>query len=102
MSLRLDPEGHEIAALAAFMPARHGLRVLEIGCGDGRLTRRYAHMAARILAIDSSAPELDEFRATMPAELARRIELRESPIEALEIPAGDDVDFDVALLSWSL
>ena len=99
MSLRLDSENHEITALAAFLPARHGLRVLEIGCGDGRLTRRYAHMAARILAIDSSAVELDEFRATMPAEFATRIELRESPIEQLQIR---DEDFDIALMSWSL
>jgi cyclopropane fatty-acyl-phospholipid synthase-like methyltransferase len=102
MPLRLDPENHEITALAAFLPARRGLRVLEIGCGDGRLTRRYAHIAERILAVDSSATELDEFRATMPAELAPRVEVRESPIETLEIPAGDGADFDVVLMSWSL
>ncbi len=102
MPLRLDPEGHEIVALAEMLPARRGLRVLEIGCGDGRLTRRYAHMAARVLAVDSSALELAEFKATMPAELAERVELRESRIETLEISAGDDADFDVVLMSWSL
>ncbi|MBZ5560526.1 MAG: class I SAM-dependent methyltransferase [Acidobacteriia bacterium] len=101
MSLRLDPEGHEISSLAAFLPRRANLRVLEIGCGDGRLTRRYAHMVARVLAIDSSRLELDECRQTMPADLAGRIELRESPIETLQI-ARDDADFDVVLMSWSL
>jgi 2-polyprenyl-3-methyl-5-hydroxy-6-metoxy-1,4-benzoquinol methylase len=102
MSLRLDPEGHEIAALTAFLPRPSGLRVLEIGCGDGRLTRRYAHMAARVLAVDSSALELAEFSATMPNGLAGRIELRECAIETLEMRPGDAADFDVVLMSWSL
>lgn len=101
MALRLDPQNHEIAALVGLLPPRADLRVLEIGCGDGRLTRRYAHLAARILAVDSSGPELDEFRATMPGEFAGRIELRETPIETLQIPA-DAADFDVVLMSWSL
>jgi predicted RNA methylase len=34
-------------------PTLHGARVLEVGCGDGRLTRRYADRASRVLAIDS-------------------------------------------------
>lgn len=102
MALRLDAEDREITALAVLLPARRGLHVLEIGCGDGRLTRRYAHMAARILAVDSSALDLDEFRASMPAEFAGRIELRASLIETLQIPAGDNADFDVVLMSWSL
>jgi hypothetical protein len=59
-------------------------------------------MAARILAVDSSALELAAFRASMPAELAPRVELRESPVETLQIPPGDDAGFDVVLMSWSL
>jgi 2-polyprenyl-3-methyl-5-hydroxy-6-metoxy-1,4-benzoquinol methylase len=50
--LTIDPEGEEIAALAAFVPTLDGARVVEIGCGDGRLTRRYARRAASVLAID--------------------------------------------------
>jgi ubiquinone/menaquinone biosynthesis C-methylase UbiE len=99
MPIRLDQEGHEIAALVAMLPPRAGLRVLEVGCGDGRLTRRYAHMAERILAVDSSAPDLEEFSASMPAAFAGRIELRASPIETLQI---SDEEFDVVLMSWSL
>ncbi|MBI3492964.1 MAG: class I SAM-dependent methyltransferase [Acidobacteria bacterium] len=99
MALRLDADNHEIAALADFLPARGGLRVLEIGCGDGRMTRRYAHIADRVLAVDSSAEQLDEFRASMPLDLRGRIELRAGPIETLQIP---DEDFDVVLMSWSL
>lgn len=98
MALRLDPEEHEVDALHALLPKHSGLRVLEIGCGDGRLTRRYAHMADRIVAVDSSASELDEFRSTMPPAFAGRIELRTSPVETLHVPR----DFDVVLMSWSL
>jgi len=81
------------------LPGRAGLRVLEIGCGDGRLTRRYAHLADHVLAIDSSAADLEEFRASMPAAFVDRIELRASPIATLQMP---DEDIDLVLMSWSL
>jgi len=39
MAWRIDPEGVETRALARLAPV-DGLRVLELGCGDGRLTFR--------------------------------------------------------------
>jgi hypothetical protein len=39
MAWRIDPEGVEPRALARLAPV-DGLRVLELGCGDGRLTFR--------------------------------------------------------------
>ncbi len=44
------------------LPAQPG-RVLEIGCGDGRLTRKYAGRAAQIIGIDL-------WDALQPAEFA--------------------------------
>ena len=47
----IDPEGAELAALGKLVDFA-GLRVLEVGCGDGRLTWRYAGEAASVLATD--------------------------------------------------
>ena len=52
MAIHEDPEQHEVAALARMVPSFAGLRVLEIGCGDGRLTQRYAARAGSVIAID--------------------------------------------------
>ena len=41
----IDPEGAELAALGKLVDFA-GLHVLEVGCGDGRLTWRYADGAA--------------------------------------------------------
>ena len=51
MSIRLDPEGNEPAALFDFVGRLAGQRVLEIGCGDGGLTWLYADQAAHGLTI---------------------------------------------------
>jgi hypothetical protein len=53
MSLQLDPEEHEIDALVALLPNLHSSRVVEVGCGDGRLTRRYAARDAAPRASDA-------------------------------------------------
>ena len=96
MAIRLDPEGNEIAALTALIPSFVGSQVLEIGCGDGRLTRRYAKTAASVLAIDPDESAIATLRADPPPGL---LEIRGIGFEHLVVP---DRSFDVILLSWSL
>jgi len=48
-----DPEGIEMKAVLKHL-SFDGKDVLEIGCGDGRLTFKYAEMARRVVAIDPS------------------------------------------------
>ena len=98
MAVRIDPEDSETKALHELADFS-GRRVLEIGCGDGRLTRRYADRAAQIVAIDPDADDIATAIEDCPAHLRDRIEFRVSRIEDFEPP---EELFDLALLSWSL
>ena len=99
MPIQLDPEGYESAAFDAVCPNLAGLRVLEVGCGDGRLTRRYADRADSVLAIDPDEAAVASFADTMPHALRDQVELRVSRLDELAVPAGF---FDLVLLSRSL
>jgi ubiquinone/menaquinone biosynthesis C-methylase UbiE len=97
--MRMDPEGHELTALTELAPELEGARVLEVGCGDGRLTLGYAGSVRSIVAVDPDQTALATFRQTLPEALRERIELRAAPFNALEVTPGS---FDVVLFSWSL
>jgi len=94
----VDPEGVHLAALRRLEDFR-GLRVLELGCGDGRLTVGVAPDAASVLAFDTDAEEVEHARRTLPRELADRVEYRVASGKELEIPPGS---FELVLFSWSL
>lgn len=93
-----DPEDVETRALHDYADFT-GQRVLEIGCGDGRLTWRYADRAAHIVAIDPDADEIASALEDCPADLRHKIEFQALRLEELSIPTEK---FDLALLSWSL
>ena len=57
MTIRTDPENNEPNALFALADF-NGRRVLEIGCGDGRLTWRYADKAAHVTAIEPNPEQV--------------------------------------------
>ncbi len=93
-----DPEDVETAALHALIDFT-GLRVLEIGCGDGRLTWRFADRAAHIIAIDPDAGDIATAIEDCPPTLRDRVEFHVTRLEDFSPPAEK---FDLALLSWSL
>ena len=98
MSVLPDPEDTETKALHDYADFS-GKRVLEIGCGDGRLTWRYADRAASIVAIDPDADDIATALEDCPNDLRDKIEFRTQRFEELDIPTEK---FDLALLSWSL
>ena len=98
MPIRLDPEGNETAALFDFAGSFTGQRVLEIGCGDGRLTWRYADHAARVVALDPNADDIALAIGNCPPHLRERVEFRVGTLQEFEPPEK----FDLALLAWSL
>lgn len=95
----IDPEGAETDAMDHVGAEIAGSRVLEVGCGDGRLTWRYAARAASVLGIDPDAEEIALARAATPPGLRARVEFRGTGIESLDVPPGS---FDVVVMAWSL
>jgi 2-polyprenyl-3-methyl-5-hydroxy-6-metoxy-1,4-benzoquinol methylase len=94
----IDPEGAELAALTR-LASMDGLRVLELGCGDGRLTFRYAHAPRSVLAVDPDEERIADALRARPAELAERVSFE--AVGAAEVDAPRRT-FDVALFSSSL
>jgi predicted RNA methylase len=94
----VDPEGVEIAALRRIAPL-DGLHVRELGCGDGRLTFRYAHEAKSVLAVDPDEDEIAKANAARPSELAERVTFVAAGAADVDVPRRR---FDLALFAWSL
>jgi ubiquinone/menaquinone biosynthesis C-methylase UbiE len=94
----LDPEGVHLAALLRLADFR-GKTVLELGCGDGRLTLGIAEEAASVLAFDPDADVVDRALRGLPPELADRVTYRVASGMELEVERHA---FDLVVFSWSL
>jgi len=70
-----------------------GERILDLGCGDGVLTKRLTDAGCDVVAIDSSAPQI---------EAARKLGLDAHVMAAEELPFQEEFDavFSNAVLHW--
>jgi ubiquinone/menaquinone biosynthesis C-methylase UbiE len=91
------PPGVEVRLIERFVQLK-GKRILEIGCGDGRLTLQFAPLATDVIAIDPSGPDIEAARRAAAAAGITNVSFREASAEKL--PVGGP--FDVAVFSWSL
>jgi ubiquinone/menaquinone biosynthesis C-methylase UbiE len=73
--------------------------VLELGCGDGRLTYRYAHAATSVLAIDPDAERIALARDALPPSLRESVTFAVQSADEVDAPRAS---FELALFSWSL
>ena len=94
----LDPEGAHLAALAR-LAEFDGLRVLEMGCGDGRLTVGLAAEGAHVFAFDPDAESIALARRSLPEEFSERVSYSVASAQELEV---ERCAFDLVLFSWSL
>lgn len=100
-----DPENFERKKLLGFADFADS-RVLEVGCGEGRLTWKYAPASRLTFGLD---PDFDALRVARadrvasckdcPPDLRGRVHLARA--SAYHIPFPKET-FDIALLAWSL
>ncbi|MEE9198878.1 MAG: class I SAM-dependent methyltransferase [Dehalococcoidia bacterium] len=98
MATALDPEGVETRVIHDLVDFR-GRGVLEIGCGDGRLTWRYADDAASVLAIDPKEARIAQAQEHTSDALRDTVTFKAVDISTFEPP---EAAFDIALFSWSI
>ena len=76
-----------------------GKRVLEVGCGEGRLTAALAGDAASWLATEPKADLVAAARRTLPPGLAGTVSFAVAGGAEVDAPEGE---FDLVFFSWSL
>ncbi len=95
---RRDPERTEIRALRRRVQLIDA-RVLDVGCGEGRVARRIAGVARLVVGVDPNGAALDRARQLTPRRLRKKIEYRRGTAER---PGLSRRRFDVAVFSGSL
>ena len=99
MALIIDPAGGEIRAMKTIVNWR-GKRVLEVGCGDGRLTLRLAAFnPAKIIAIDPAFESIRTARKILPEKYKDKVEYHVGNAE--HVKQKSDL-FDIVVFSWVL
>jgi len=99
-TIRVDPENNESRALFD-LAGFNNRRVLEIGCGDGRLTWRYADRAGHVTAIDPFEGSITRAKENIPDDMKNRVEFRHIAFDGFAAASASS-KFDIAILSWSL
>src|SRR6476661_1400115 len=98
MMALLDPEGAETRVIHDLIDFADK-DVLDVGCGDGRMTWRFAEQTRSVLGLDPVAASVEQARLDTPAHLRSKVTFQIGDITAAKLPAAA---FDVVALSWSL
>jgi len=98
MPLIQDPEGTETRIIHKLVNFE-GKDILEIGCGDGRLTWRFAEKAASVFAIDPKESQITQAIAATPEHLKPIVTFVAADVATLPLLTNS---YDVAIFTWSL
>ena len=85
--------------LAAYGLDLRGLRVADIGAGEGRLALGVARLAESVLAIDPDRSALARGRQEAKRLGLANVSFREGAAQSLDLR---DESFDLVILSWTL
>lgn len=91
-------KGVELRAIERLVPL-DGQAVVELGCGDGRLTLQYAPCARRVDALDANRREIALATAAARHDGLTHVRFRALPVQRWRPPARA---YDVAFFSNSL
>ena len=97
MTVQTDPERTESKFLQRYADFT-GKRVLEIGCGDGRLTWQYATSGGRVTGIDLHGDDLRVATIDRPSDLEQQVLFARA--DSIHLPFHKE-SFDIAILAWS-
>ena len=81
------------SAVVELLAPRPGDRILDLGCGDGALTKKLVDLGCEVVAVDSSAAQI---------EAARNLGLDAHTMNAEALPFREEFDavFSNAVLHW--
>jgi len=97
--LIIDPAKVEIRMLKQAVDWQ-GKHVLEVGCGEGRLTQRILGLGVRrIMAIDTNVERIENAKRNLPAPLKRMVTFRAVQADEIKYPSST---YDIVLFSWVL
>lgn len=97
MTIQKDLEQHETKYLHKFVDFTNQ-RVLEIGCGEGRLTWKYAKETRWTIGVDPEADALRVATIDKPSDMEGKVTFVRSQSE--QLPFSKE-KFDIAILAWS-
>jgi ubiquinone/menaquinone biosynthesis C-methylase UbiE len=92
-----DPENNERRFIQRYFPQSEG-RVLDIGCGDGRLTWLFAGSAEFVVGTDIDMDDLRNAKSTPPEAVSAKVCFAAAAGEAM--PFVDEL-YNLAIFSWS-
>ena len=99
LSSALRPRPHDELSEWGGSPLVRGKRVLDLGCGDGRLTLGIAPFATRVDGIDPDADAIAAAKRNARKAGVRNVRFTSGAAQRLPYP---DATFDVVILSWTL
>lgn len=98
MTRIVDEQNREIGVVAR-LANLSGQRILDIGCGDGRLALQMAELARSVVAFDPDADAIAEARRRAASTQCSNVSFQ---VDAVNTVAASWSTFDVVVFSRSL